>query len=128
MRENELHIINLMCASFRIRSSGMGWDGMWVPDSRWRALFWETCLGRSSRSKRRHSVLCLCLRRADKTHKLQPIIKLDFYKTCSLNHIEFSNCIAVYISCVFEVESFNNVRWYMGMARSAIILILIILI
>jgi len=76
MRENELHIINLMCASFRIRSSGMGWDGMWVPGSRWRALFWETCLGRSSRSKRRHSVLCLCLRRADKTHKLQPIIKL----------------------------------------------------
>lgn len=30
---------------------------------------------------------CLCCRRADKTHKLQPIIKLDFYKTCSLNHI-----------------------------------------
>lgn len=38
--------------------------------------FWET-------RKRRH--LCVCFVRSDEAHKLQAIIILDIYKTCTLN-------------------------------------------
>lgn len=49
-----MHIINLMCARFEFRVRG--WEvGSQFPILG--ALFWETCLGRSSRSKRRHSVI-----------------------------------------------------------------------